>query len=92
MVHNYIANLDNYSNSPNKLAFFSYISGGFGKNIDSQIKRIYDETAVPGSAMTVSNMIHLIENYLDKNMNHKTLKEIFSVNRQILKSDIDFSK
>jgi len=89
MVHNYIANLGNYSNSPNKLAFFSYISGGFGKNIDSQIKRIYDETAVPGSAMTVSNMIHLIENYSDKNMNHKTLKEIFSVNRQILKSDID---
>ena len=39
--------------------------------------------------MTVSNMIYLIENYSENSGNHKSLREIFSVNRQILKSDID---
>lgn len=89
MVHNYIGGLERYSNSNLPLAFFSYISGGFGSNIDSQINRIYNETNIKGSAMTVSNMIHLIENYSEKSGTHRSLREIFSVNRQILKSDID---
>ena len=37
MVHNYIKKLENYSDSKHRLAFFSYIAGGFGKNIDKQI-------------------------------------------------------
>ncbi len=89
MVHNYIGGLGKYSNSKLPLAFFSYISGGFGTNINSQINRIYDETNVKGSAMTVSNLIHLIENYSERSMTHRFLRELFSVNRQILKSDID---
>lgn len=89
MVYNYIGGLENYSDSDLPLAFFSYISGGFGPNIDSQINSIYNETNVKGSAMTVNNMIHLIENYSEKSGNHKLLREIFSLNRQILKSDIE---
>ena len=89
MVYNYIGGLSKYSNSRLPLAFFSYISGGFGANIDSQINRIYKETDIRGSAMTVSNMIHLIENYSEKSGTHRSLREIFSVNRQILKSDVD---
>ncbi|MGB4610613.1 MAG: restriction endonuclease FokI C-terminal domain-containing protein [Saccharofermentanales bacterium] len=89
MVHNYIRGLDRYSDSRLPLAFFSYISGGFGTNIDSQINRIYNETNIKGSAMTVSNMIYLIEKYSEKSGNHKFLRKIFSVNRQILKTDID---
>ena len=42
------------------LSFFSYIAGGFGKNIDSQIQAISSETGVLGSAITVSNMIEMI--------------------------------
>ena len=89
MVHNYIAGLNKYSNSRLPLAFFSYISGGFGANINSQINKIYNETNIKGSAMTVSNMIYLIENYSEKSKSHRSLRKIFSVNRQILKSDID---
>lgn len=89
MVHNYIGGIKNYSSSNLPIAFFSYISGGFGSNINSQINKIYEETNIKGSAMTVSNMIYLIENYSENSGNHKSLREIFSVNRQILKSDID---
>ena len=56
MVHNYIGNLNKYSSSTAPLAFFTYIAGGFGKNIDTQIKGIADATGVNGSAMSVSNM------------------------------------
>lgn len=85
MIHNYIKS---YSNEQYPLAFFSYIAGGFGSNINAQIKDIADETSVHGSAMSVSNMIKLVENYKIKGYNHAKLREIFSVDRQILISDI----
>jgi len=88
MVHNYIKNLERYSNSDVPLAFFSYIAGGFGKNINSQINDIVDVTGISGSAMSVSNMIKLVELYEPKNYTHKSIRDIFSVNRQILLSDL----
>ncbi|WP_026881459.1 restriction endonuclease FokI C-terminal domain-containing protein [Clostridium akagii] len=88
MVHNYIKGLNLYSTSSAPLAFFSYIAGGFGKNINSQIKGIVSETTIHGSAMSVSNMIRLVENYTDKGYKHSKIKEIFSLDRQILMSDI----
>lgn len=88
MVHNYIKNLERYSNSDVPLAFFSYIAGGFGKKIDSQIMDIVSATGVSGSAMSVSNMIKLVELYEPNSYTHKNIRDIFSVNRQILLSDI----
>jgi len=88
MVHNYIGNLNRYSNSSDPLAFFSYIAGGFGKNINSQIIDIVNATGVSGSAMSVSNMIKLVESYESKHYTHKNIRDIFSVNRQILLSDL----
>lgn len=88
MIHNYIENISNYSSSQVPLAFFSYISGGFGTNINSQIKSISDETNISGSAMSVSNMINLVKNHTDKNYDHAKIREIFSLNRQVLMSDI----
>ena len=90
MVHNYIENLNRYSSSTAPLAFFSYIAGGFGKNFDSQVKAVVEATGVNGSGMSVSNMIKLVECYNEKGYTHKNLRDIFSVNRQILLSD--FSK
>lgn len=87
MVHNYIENLTRYSASPAPLAFFSYIAGGFGKNFDNQVKGIVDVTGVNGSGMSVSNMIKLVECYNAKGYTHKNIRDIFSVNRQILLSD-----
>lgn len=88
MVHNYIKNLERYSNSDVTLAFFSYIAGGFGKNINSQINDIFNVTGISGSAMSVSNMIKLVELHESKSYTHKNIRDIFSVNRQILLSDL----
>ena len=87
MVHNYIENLSRYSSSTAPLAFFSYIAGGFGKNFDSQVKAVSEVTGVNGSGMSVSNMIKLVECYDAKGYTHKNLRDIFSVNRQILLGD-----
>lgn len=87
MVHNYIGNLARYSSSQYPLGFFTYIAGGFGKNFDSQVRAVSDATGIPGSGMSVSNMIKLVECYGDKGYNHGTLRDLFSVNRQVLLSD-----
>ena len=87
MVHNYIGNLSRYSSSSNPLAFFSYIAGGFGKNFDNQVKGVVEATGINGSGMSVSNMIKLVECYERKGYTHKNLRDIFSVNRQILLND-----
>ena len=87
MVHNYIENLNRYSSSTVPLAFFSYIAGGFGKNFDSQVKAVSEVTGINGSGMSVSNMIKLVECYDAKGYTHKNLRDIFSVNRQILLGD-----
>lgn len=88
MVHNYIRNLSNYYDGAYPLAFFSYISGGFGKNINAQIGEIVSETSIHGSAMSVSNMISLVDRYEANGYNHATIRDIFSVDRQILLSDL----
>lgn len=85
MVHNYIEMYKKQQQYP--LAFFSYIAGGFGVNIDSQIRRIAEETSVHGSAMSVSNMIRLVENYEKMEYDHRMLKRLFSLDRQIRLQD-----
>lgn len=85
MVHNYIKT---YSAQEFPLAFFSYIAGGFGARIDSQIKSIADETSIPGSAISVSDFIAMIEKHESKAYTHDDLRRIFSQNRQVLLSDI----
>ncbi len=87
MVHNYIENLSRYSEDDCSLAFFSYIAGGFGNNINNQIQSIVQETGVSGSAISVSNVITLVEKHQSNNYSHKQLKDIFSLERQILMSD-----
>ena len=88
MVHNYIGNIGNYSKSNSPLAFFSYIAGGFGSNIDSQLRAIVDATGVNGSAISVSNMIKMVEQHKDKPYTHQRIRDIFSINRQVLIRDV----
>ncbi|QSZ27619.1 restriction endonuclease [Aceticella autotrophica] len=89
MVHNYIRNIKNYYSGSYPLAFFSYIAGGFGRNINTQIRNIAKETSVHGSAMSVSNMIKLVEFHSRTPFSHKHLRDIFSVDRLILISDLE---
>lgn len=85
MIHNYI---QTYKKDKHPLAFFSYIAGGFGSNINAQIQSIYDETSVHGSAISVSNVIRLVERYNQKPYSHAEIRSLFSSDRQIILSDI----
>ena len=89
MVHNYIENISKYSEYSQPIGFFAYIAGGFGNQIDRQIQSIVAESGVHGSGMTVSNMIKLVEKQNEKNLTHKDIRNIFSVDRQIVLSDIE---
>lgn len=80
MVHNYISS---YKKDKIPLKFFLYIAGGFGKNIDNQIKKIHAETNVCGSCISVSNFITLLEHYDELGYSHKTLLKIFTKNREL---------
>ena len=81
--------ISNYSKSDKPLAFFSYIAGDFGSNIDKQLKNIVDATNVNGSAISVSNVIKMVEQHRERPYMHERIKDIFSVNRQVLMKDID---
>lgn len=84
----YIPNYKVYGNANYPLAFFTYIAGSFGKNINSQIEEICDETRVHGSAMPVDLFINLAQDYANGKYSHLTVKEIFSVNREVMLTDL----
>lgn len=88
MVHNYIEGFHNYSHSDKPLAFFSYIAGGFGSNIDGQLMRIVGETGINGSAVAVSHVIQMVEKQQTKPYSHVQIKNLFSLNRQLTIADL----
>lgn len=85
MIYNYIPRFQKESYP---LAFFTYIAGGFGKNIDLQLREISSSTSIAGSAINVSNMIQLVQDHNQKNIDQFKLKDMFGLNRQIYKEDI----
>jgi len=89
MIHNYIRGLSSYYEGILPLMFFSYIAGGFGKNINSQIQDIAAETSIHGSAASVSNIITMVEMCQHIPISHEKIKEVFSLDRQILLSDLN---
>ena len=88
MIYSYIRGFDEYYRGDNKLSFFSYIAGGFGKNIDVQLQNIISETSVAGSAISVTNMIKLIEKHATEPYDHKRISDVFSVGRQVSLLDL----
>ena len=89
MVDEYIPNYKQYGNTDYPLAFFSYIAGTFGSNIDSQIKSITTQTGVKGSAMPVDILIDFAEDYEANHRTHRDLLDVFSVGRQVKLTDIE---
>ncbi len=89
MVHNYLEHITGYSNCSYPIGFFSYIAGGFTKNIDKQIQKEVNESGICGSAINVSNMIRLVENNQKNHLTHQSIKDLFSINRQIVLSDFE---
>jgi hypothetical protein len=88
MITNYIGGLRTYYDGNLPLAFFAYIAGGFGSNIDAQIADISRATSVHGSAVSVHNIIKLVERHGESAYSHAALRGIFSLDRQVLLRDI----
>ena len=84
----YIPNVAKYGKAKYPIAFFTYVAGSFGKNIDNQVREIYRDTKVCGSAMPVDIFINLAQDYAEKGYDHTDLKFIFSVNREVRLTDI----
>lgn len=88
MVHNYLSNVSRYSDFSYPMAFFTYIAGGFGSNIDKQLQQINSETGISGSAVSVTNIIKMVEKQDNRPYSHEKIKEIFSLNRRVALSDL----
>lgn len=84
----YIPNYKEYGHTSTPLAFFTYIAGSFGRNINSQIVEISQDTNVKGSAMPVDLFIDMAQNVAEKGYNHFYLKNVLSVNREVRLSDL----
>ena len=87
----YIPNYKIYGHTEQPLAFYAYIAGSFGSNINSQLAEITKDTGINGSAMPVDIFINLAQDYAEKDYDHQFLKEIFSKNREIQLSDLQTS-
>ena len=85
----YIPNYKSYGHTKLPLAFFTYIAGSFGSNINSQITTIFQDTGVKGSAMPVDIFINLAQDYAKRGYTHNSLRELFSVNREVSIFDLE---
>lgn len=84
----YIPNYRIYGHTELPLAFFAYIAGSFGTNINSQIVTIERDTGVNGSAMPVDIFINLAQDYAENGSDHAFLRDVFSVGREVQLADI----
>ena len=84
----YIPNYRTYGQTDQPLAFFTYIAGSFGTNINSQLSTIIRDTGVNGSAMPVDIFINLAQDYAEDGYDHEFLKRIFSVGREVQLADM----
>ncbi|MBR3203176.1 MAG: hypothetical protein IKF60_06275 [Solobacterium sp.] len=88
MTDEYILNYRSYGGTNYPLAFFSYIAGTFGVNIDSQLQAITNETGISGSAMPIDILIDFAEDYELKKRTHEDVFRIFGIGREVKLADI----
>jgi len=89
MEDEYIPNYRIYGETDAPLAFFAYIAGAFGANINSQINQIHDDTGINGSAVPVDLLINFAQDYAENGYDHRMIREAFSVNREVRLEDIE---
>lgn len=85
----YIPDYKTYGHTEHPLAFYTYIAGSFGSNINSQLASITRDTGVNGSAMPVDIFINFAQDYVTKGYTHGMIKEIFSVNKEVSLEDLN---
>ncbi|HBZ58022.1 MAG TPA: hypothetical protein DEO49_02580 [Sutterella sp.] len=84
----YIPNYQAYGSTKLPLAFFAYIAGSFKKTVNSQLQEITRDTGISGSAMPVDVFINFAQDYANGSCTHRTIKDLFSLNREISLSDL----
>ena len=84
----YIPTYRQYGNTDRPLAFFAYIAGSFGANINTQLNAIHRDTGINGSAMPVDIFIDMAQDYAEGGHTHQFIRDVFSVNREVRVSDI----
>lgn len=85
----YIPDVNKYIDTKYPIAFFAYVAESFGKNIDNQVREIGYHTGVQGAAMPVDILINIAHDYAKNGYDHKFIKRIFSVNREVRLSDLE---
>lgn len=88
MEDEYIPNYKKYGHTDNPLAFYSYIAGSFGTNMNIWLARITKDTGVNGSAMPVDLLIDFAQDYQNGGYTHEDIRRVFSLNREVKLSDI----
>lgn len=88
MVHEYIPRYRKYSYGGRTLdlAFFSYVAGGFGRNIDVGIEKIKDESHIPGCAISAGELLRLLKQHRRTPFTKTEFKQLFTSNRQLFSS------
>ena len=84
-MRNYVVDYPKYKLGDGDLAFFSYVSGRFGPNIDAQLAEVSERAdGVPGSAITAHDIVLMCKRHLGtEKYTHAQLRDIFSGNKQV---------
>ena len=91
MVHDYIPKYRNfnYKGQEVPLEFFGYIAGGFKSTIDANLERVSQEGELNGFAITAQDLLRLLRKHRGNIFPKKELKNLFSINRQVLPTDFN---
>lgn len=88
MIHHYLPDIHTYSDCQLPTAFFTYVAGGFSNNFASPIRRVSEESRVPGSGISVYTFSKMMERQIERPYSHEELRKIFSVNRCVQLEDL----
>lgn len=91
MIYHYLPDINKYGDSSLPLSFFLYIAGGFSNSINASLNRITTASGINGSVISITNFIKMIEQHSVIPYSHGEIQYIFSLNRQINLSDLEFN-
>lgn len=71
-----------------ELSFYIYVAGGLASSFNGKLAKIRAATGLAGSGIGVVPWIQLIQGYEDSNLGHDSLRELWSVGREITVQDV----
>lgn len=77
-----------YAQKSPKLRAWVFISSSFGASINPRLRKIVDETGVPGSAVGITAWIALIQHAQDGRVDAEMLLALLSVGREVTLEDV----